>query len=98
MVAALRNNCTNSDLTLVLPDSSNAILPSEAFTVTNDTEFRHVSISLQADSISTTFNTGNYTFEVWEVDWFSGFIAKTRFEVRVAEEELEPFTGVIIVE
>ena len=42
LVQALRNNCTNSDLTLV----SDIVLPSEAFSVINDTELRQVSISL----------------------------------------------------
>lgn len=95
LVEALRNNCTNSHFTIVLPGSSEdgAELPPEAFTVTNYTEFRQISISLEAASTSTIFGTGNYAFEVWEEDWFTGFIAKTRFEVQV----LEPFAGIVAV-
>lgn len=79
LVERALTNCTNSHFTLVNEQSEDL---SQALSVYNETKFRQVNLTLEAAS-SETLRPGNYSIEVWEQDWFSGFIAKTIFEIGV---------------
>ena len=83
------NDCTNSHYTIVYGDNDES--PPGAFNVYNMTDFRQMNITFEVGSVE-ELSPGTYTVEVWEEDWYTGFTAKTVFNLNLYEE-LAPFAG-----
>ena len=55
------------------------------------TDFRQMNITFEVGSVE-ELSPGTYTIEVWEEDWYTGFTAKTVFNLNLYEE-LASFAG-----
>ena len=83
------NDCTNSHYTIVYGEDDES--PPSAFNVYNMTDFRQMNITFEVGSVE-ELSPGTYTIEVWEEDWYTGFTAKTVFNLNLYEE-LASFAG-----
>ena len=86
-VSTLVDDCKNSHFTVTLEVDGSLVDIADypAFTVTNDTVARELSISLFAESTD-ELAYGSYKIKVQEVDWFSEFIQTSVFTVDLLED------------
>ena len=74
-------NCTNSHLSLFYGQTNETIALPPGFSVLNMTD--SLEISVEGSNISELGSLGTHYIEVWETDWFTGDVAKTKIHIEV---------------